>query len=245
MLYGASVRTNIPAALRALRSQRGWRQDDLGRRAGLSRDAVSRAESGQLHGLTLRSLSRMVEALDATLLVEARWQGADLDRLVDRAHAAMQDAAAHRLSEAGWLARPEVSFNHFGDRGRCDLVGWHASTRTLLVVEVKSRIGNLQETLGRLDVKVRLGGVISQQLGWGRPARVVRALVLGDDRTTRRVLARHESLFRSFGLRGRSTAAWLRAPVSGPIGLIWFERTNSDEGRITSANRVRMGRSAG
>jgi hypothetical protein len=211
----------------------------------VSRDTVSRAELGQLSGLTLGSLSRIVEALDATLLVEARWHGADLDRLVDRAHAEMQNAAAHRLSEAGWLARPEVSFNHFGDRGRCDLVGWHPSTRTLLIVEVKSRIGNLQETLGRLDVKIRLGPVISQQLGWGRPLRVVPALVLGDDRTTRRVLTRHEALFRSFGLRGRAAAAWLRAPVDDLSGLIWFERTNSDEGRITSANRVRVGRRAG
>jgi len=239
------VRTNIPAGVKALRSRRGWRQEDLGRRAGLSRDAVSRAENGELNGLTLGSLAQLVAALDATLVVEVRWNGADLDRLVDRAHAAMQDRAARRLSDAGWLAKPEVSFNHFGDRGRCDLVGWHPSTRTLLMVEVKSRLGNIQETLGRLDVKVRLGGVISQPLGWGRPARVIPALVLGDDRTTRRVLARHEALFQSFGLRGRSAAAWLRAPGGTPSGLVWFEGTNSDESRIAPARRVRVGRRAG
>ena len=123
----------MPVALKALRIRRGWRQEDLGRRAGLSRDAVSRAERGELQGLTINSIQRLAEAVDATLNLELRWHGADLDHLVDRTHASMQEAAARRLASAGWLGQPEVSFNHFGDRGRCDLVAWHPGTRTLLI----------------------------------------------------------------------------------------------------------------
>ncbi len=81
------MRTNVPIAMRRLRVRHRWRQEDLGRRAGLSRDAVSRAERGALEGITVGSLSRLVEVLDATLVVEIRWQGADLDRLIDREHA--------------------------------------------------------------------------------------------------------------------------------------------------------------
>jgi hypothetical protein len=79
----------------------------------------------------------------------------------------------------------EVSFNHYGDRGRCDLLAWHPLSRTLLIVEVKSRIGNVQDMLGRLDVKARLGPMLAAQCGWSRPDLVVPALVFSGDRATR------------------------------------------------------------
>jgi len=232
------MRTNVPTALRALRHRRAWRQEDLGRRAGLSRDAVSRVESGQLHGLTVGSLVRLAEAVDATLSLEMRWQGADLDRLIDRDHAALQNASAIRLGSFGWIAQAEVSFNHYGDRGRCDLLAWHPATRTVLVVEVKSRLGDVQDTLGRLDVKARLGALLARQVGWGEPALVVPALVLPDTRSARRALMLHESLFRRYGLRGRTALAWLRVPGL-TSGVLWFEQSNSDGSRVLNRQRVR------
>ena len=223
-----------------------WRQEDLGRRAGLSRDVVSRAECGALEGITVGSLSRLVEVLGATLVVEIRWQGADLDRLIDREHAHLQEAAALRLTSRGWIAHAEVSFNHYGDRGSCDLVAWHPGTRTLLVVEVKSRIGNLQELLQRLDVKARLGGILAEQLGWPVPQAVVRALVVADGRTSRRVVERHGALFSAFALRGRVALRWIRAPSAAADGLLWFEEpSHSDTGRTIRAERVRIRRNAG
>src|SRR5680860_1562711 len=92
------MRTNVPRSVRALRGRRGWRQADLGERAGLSRDAVSRVERGMLETATLATLDRLTAALGAQLLVEVRWRGADLDRLVDRLHAAIQDQTATKLA---------------------------------------------------------------------------------------------------------------------------------------------------
>jgi transcriptional regulator with XRE-family HTH domain len=238
------VRTNVPDAVRVLRRERGWRQSDLGHRAAVSRDTVSRAERRKLDGLTLGALARLAAALDSSLVVEIRWRGADIDRLIDRTHAALQNAAAARLERAGWITRAEVSFNHYGDRGRCDLLAWHPSSRSLLVVEVKSRIGDVQEMLGRVDVKVRLGPLLAAQCGWPQPASVVAALVLKDDRAARAVLVRHPATFARYGLRGRAALAWLRAPLS-TSGLVWFEGTDSDQARITGAGRVRIRRSAG
>lgn len=238
------MRTNVPDAIRVLRRQHRWRQADLGHRSGLSRDTVSRAERGCLDGLTLGALARMAVALDASLAVDLRWCGADLDRLIDRAHAAIQNAAAARLGDAGWVTRPEVSFNHYGDRGRCDLVAWHPHSRTLLIVEVKSRIGDVQELLGRLDVKVRLGQMLAGQCGWSRPALVVPALVLRDDRSTRVVVERHRATFELYGLRGRSAISWLRTPTHAS-GLIWFESADSDHTRTNAPSRIRTRRPAG
>lgn len=228
--------------MRSLRARHRWRQRDLAVRAGVSRDAVSRVERGHLGGATFSTVARLVAALDATLVVEIRWQGADLDRLVDQYHARLQDITAQRLTASGWMAQAEVSFNHFGDRGSCDVVAWHPATRTILVVEVKTRLGDVQDTLRRLDVKARLGPVIAGQLNWPRPASVSRALVLAEDRTSRRVVASHETLFASFATRGWAAARWLQRPTPGGRALLWFEKLpNSGGTRVTRIERVRRG----
>lgn len=230
------MRTNVPVAVRRLRKQRRLRQQDLGARAGLSRDTISRAECGELDGMTVGSLSRLADALDATLVMEIRWQGAALDRLIDREHAFLQESAARRLASRGWSVAVEVSFNHYGDRGSCDLVAWHARTGTMLVIEVKSRLGNLQDLLHRLDVKTRLGRLLAQQLDWPTPRAVARGLVIGEDRTARRIIVRHAALFNGFGLQGRAAYAWLRSPSPAVSGLLWFEKpADSDGGRTATS----------
>jgi len=189
--------------------------------------------------MTIGSLDALAGALGATLVVDLRWRGADLDRLIDRLHAEVQEAAS-RLTRAGWLVRAEVTFNHYGDRGACDLVALHPATGVLAVVEVKSRLGNVQEMLHRLDTKARLGGLLAQQLGWPRPTSLARALVLAESRSTRRVLARHPALFAAFPLRGRPATRWLRRPAAGRLGIVWFEvASDAADSRVTEDRRVR------
>lgn len=240
------MRTNVPRAVRALRARRRWRQADLGARAGVSRDTVSRAELGRLEGITLASLDGMVRALGASLSVQVRWDGAGLDRLVDRVHASTQDSAAHLLGRLGWVVQAEVSFNHFGDRGSCDLAALHPATQTLLVVEVKSRLGDLQDTLRALDAKARLAPVLATQLGWPPPVGVARALVIAEHRTARRVVAAHPSLLEGFSVRGRAASRWLRSPAGRDVRLLWFQRLpDSDEVRVVRPRRVRGRHDAG
>lgn len=188
---------------------------------------MQRAEGHRLGGVTIRALEQLAQALNANLAVELRWRGAELDRLIDARHAAVANVAARRLENSGWVVRSEVSFNHFGDHGRCDLVGWHPGTRALLIVEVKSLVGDLQDLLGRLDIKVRLGHVIARDLGVGRPAVIVGGLVLAENGANRRVVWRHDALFRRFGTRGRLALAWLRRPDRPVRGLLWFESPNA------------------
>jgi len=192
--------------------------------------------------VTVKAINRIAVALGATLSIDLRWQGAELDRLIDRAHAALQEVVANRLARAGWQVWAEVAFNHYGDRGSCDLVGWQPATATLLVVEVKSRIGDVQETLRRLDTKTRLGGELARQLGLGRPSAIMRALVVAEGHGSRSVVARHPMLFGGFPVRGRHALCWLRAPRTGGDvkGLLWFEKSSNAHDRVTNpAKRVR------
>ena len=170
------MHTNVQRAVRLLRIRRSWPQGVLGSRAGVSRELVSRLERGDVAGMTLGSIDRMATALGASVHLQLRWQGEHLDRLMDAAHAAIQQAVAELLTSMGWTVRVEVSFNHYGDRGRVDVLALHPALRILLIVEVKSDLGDLQDTLGRLDVKVRLGPVIARELGWNNVAVVMPAL---------------------------------------------------------------------
>jgi len=198
--------------MRMLRLRAGWRQEDLAAKAGGSRETISRIERGQVRGVTVGVLEKVADVLGASLDLLVRYQGAELDRLVDAGHAQIQDAVAAALTDLGWIVRVEVSFNHFGDRGRADVVAFHPVARIFLVVEVKSALGNLQETLGRLDVKVRVAGTIAAECGWTDVAVAVPVLVVADTRAARRVVAAHASLFGRYRLRGRQALAWMRRP---------------------------------
>lgn len=141
----------------------------------------------------------------------------------DARHAELQNWLVHVLRTAGWLAEPELSFNHFGDRGRIDVLAYHPVIRILLVVEIKTRLDDVQELIGRLDVKRRVSPMLAGECGWHVSA-VVSAIVVREGRTARRRIAEHAALFASFSLRARAAMAWLRQPrvpvVAGLLVLV-------------------------
>lgn len=192
---------------------------------------VSRIERGQIETVTVGSLHRIAGALNASLLVELRWHGEQLDRLMDAEHAKLQETVVGQVRRWEWLVEVEVSFNWYGDRGRCDAVAFPPPTGTLLMVEVKTRLGDVQDMLGRLDIKARLGPQIARQLGWPVPVRVVPCLVIADGRTARRIVASHAELFARFTLRGRAARQWLAEPTAEAVsGILLFERVADSHG---------------
>jgi transcriptional regulator with XRE-family HTH domain len=233
------LRTNVGRAVVFLRRKAGWRQADLGIRTGLSRESVSRIERGQIGAVTVGTLTSVATALGASLNLELRWQGEQLDRLIDASHAALQESAVRQVRAIGWRSEVEVSFNWYGDRGRVDAVAFHEETGTLLIVEVKVRLGDVQDTLGKLDVKARLGPQIARQLGWPQPTRVVPCLLVADGRTARRIVSDHAALFARFNLRGRAARRWLAAPTPEPVtGVLLFEPLPDSHG-VTTKRVVR------
>ena len=235
------IRSNVSRGVRHLRRRRGWRQADLGGRAAVSGPTISRVERGLVRGVPLGTIERIVEALGASVDLTIRWQGEQLDRLIDAAHSWLSQRTAASLTDAGWAVRPEVSFNHYGDRGRVDLLAFHAGVGVLLVVEVKGSLGDLQETLGRLDVKVRLGRSLADASGWSGVRAIVPVFVFADTRAVRRTIALHAAMFAEFTRRGRSAQAWVRRPSwPPPSGLLWFMKVPDSHGvSVTRGRRVR------
>lgn len=226
-------------SVRALRRRRGWRQVDLATLANVSRAAVSRVERGRADRLTVRTLRALAEALDARLDCRLLWNGEALDRLLDEAHAALVEAMVRWLTSHGWEVATEVSFSIRGERGSIDVLAFHPTTATLLVVEVKSVVPDVQATLVTLDRKTRLGGEIARERGW-LPSGFGRLLVIRDDRTARRRVLAHAATFAgAFPARGWDVRRWIRDPVANASGGAAVARSDGQSTRSPTRAGVR------
>lgn len=208
--------------MRALRRRRGWTQDRLAAEAKVSRGVIGRIERGRADRVPIYVLVKVAAAMGATVSTKLFWHGEGLDRLLDATHASLTDAAIDMLRLLGWDASTEVSFNIRGERGSIDILAFHASSGSLLVVEIKSVVPDLQAMLGTLDRKVRLASEIARQRGW-HVRTVSRLLVMPDDRTARRRVDQHRATF-AVVLPARTVEArrWLRNPTGVFAGILFL-----------------------
>ena len=231
----------IGRSIRALRRRRGWRQIDLARRAVCSQQAVSLAGRGGSH-LSLRTLQRIATVLEAELELTLRSRGAQLDRLLDEAHATIVGAAVRRLERHGWLVRVEVTYGVGSRDGPIDLLGFEPRSSSLLVIEVKSEIVSVEATIRKLDEKSRVGPeVAAARFGW-QATSVSRMLVLPRSATSWRAIDRHRAVFdRALPDRGAPLSAWLRSPTGAVSGILTVPITKLSGVRtgVGGAQRVR------
>jgi transcriptional regulator with XRE-family HTH domain len=199
-----------------------FRQRDVGRLAGLSPQVVSRIERGRVDEVSIRSLRAVARVLGIRLDLVARWRGGELDRLVNSRHAALHEALLRWLKdEPDWEVASEVSYSVYGERGVVDFVAWHRVRRALIIGELKSEFVDPNELVGTMDRRRRLAAQIVKDRGWV-PLIIAVWVVVDDQRTNRRQLARHRELLRgAFPMDGRTIRRWLRSP-SGPIAALSF-----------------------
>ena len=214
------------------------RQADLSARAGISQSAVSRIERGDLGVVSVATLGRVFDAVEAELLLSVRWRGGELDRLADRVHARLVELVTQRLARLGWQVFPEVTFSHFGERGSIDVLAWDPVERAVVIGEIKSEVNAVEETLRRHDVKVRLATVIVRERFGVAPRTISKLLVLPDSSTARRRVAEHASTFaRAYPDRGAVVRARL-ATRNGAFAGILFEQVGA-EARPAGRRRIR------
>lgn len=227
-------------AFRRIRLRLGWRQQDVADRAGVSRAAYSRVERGHAERVSIALLRRVASVLDIRIEVVPRWRGAALDGMLASGHARMHELVSQVLYASGWATRPEVSFNHFGERGVVDIVAWHAERRAVLIVELKTQIVDIGDLLATMDRRRRLASVIAAPFGW-EPALIGSWVVVADTRTNRRRLSDHRSVLRSaFPQDGRAIAGWLARPA-GPIAVLSFLTNDTPAStRLTSTGVQRV-----
>jgi transcriptional regulator with XRE-family HTH domain len=207
---------------RALRIKKHWRQVDVAARAGVSRTIVSAIETGHVDRVGVDDVLSVVTALGGRLDFIVRWQGGELDRLINARHGALHESVARSFrSLKEWEIAPEVSFNVRGERGVIDILAWHAATRTLLVIELKTEIVDVSELMGTLDKKRRLAPYIALSRGW-QPLRIAVWLVVARSDMNRRRVTDHAAALRAaLPSDGRSIGPWLHRP-DGEIRCLSF-----------------------
>jgi hypothetical protein len=218
---------------------------DLAGAARLSQPTISSIERGTVEQLSVRALRNVLSQLDAGLALEILWRGGALDRLLDQRHAELVATVVDRLAALGWATAVEVTFSTYGERGSIDVLAAHGARSTALVVEVKTAIMSVEETLRRLDAKVRLAPAIAQdRFGW-RPDAVGRLLVLPDVSTARRQVERQGTLLeRALPDRGATVRRWLATPRGRVAGIVFLSGTDPGTGRRGGGgpHRVRLSR---
>ena len=217
--------------LRAIRIERRERLVDVARRSGLSASAISRNERGKARRSTVENLDRHASALDASLEVQLRWRGTDPDKLINAGHSALHGIVARLFRTLhGWIATPEVSYSIYGERGVIDWLVWHPATRSLLVIELKTTLVDVQAVLAALDRYARLATRVARDRGW-RPATISVWLAFEDTTRNRRAVAAHRQLFEAvLPAGGREVRAWLRRPIGAVPFRFWRFLTRRQQG---------------
>ena len=169
-MIGAMDDARVGRAVRGVRIRKGLRQADVGTAAGVAQDTVSRLERGELGGMTVDRIRAIGAAVGVLIDLQPRWHGGELDGLLGARHSALHEAVAARLATlTDWTLVPEATFSEFGERGAVDILAWHAPTRTVLVIELKTEIVDVQEMLGTLDRKRRLARSIARVVAGSLP----------------------------------------------------------------------------
>ena len=235
----------VGRSLRAIRVRLGLRQADVARRAGCSRSFVSKVERGLARSGDIRRIEWLCVARRGRSRCARAMARRGSRSAPRRGPRAIIDGFLPLLRTAGWQVALEVTFNEFGDRGSIDIFAWHPSTRSLLVVEIKSVVPDAQGTLAPLDRKVRVAPKLARARGWD-PSTVSRLLVIGDTTTNRERVRRFAELFdAALPVRGREVRRWLENPA-GQIAGLWFLPDSTGRGaRRTTAGRTRVNRPRG
>jgi len=212
----------------------------------VSQQAVSKLEAGRIDGMTVRVVGLILGAVDAEFVPQLRWRGGELDRVADEGHARLVGEVAAMLRRDGWEVAVEVSFSVFGERGSIDLLAWHAATRSLLVIEVKTTVNSVEETLRRHDQKSRLASrIAAERFGW-RARSVSRLLVVRDAGSARARVERHSAVLDSvYPSRAWAVRSWLAAPVGALAGLMLVRTAGAGGGTSRTSQRGRIRRRAG
>lgn len=218
------------------------RQRDVAAAARVSQATISRAERGHLSTLPLNLLRSIGGALEVRLELVPSWRGGELDRVLNARHSALHEELARRLAALrGWEWAAEVSFSIFGERGVVDVLGFHAATSSLLVVEIKSELVDPAGLVGQVDRYRRLAPAIARERGWVSDSVSVWVVVGATDMNRRRVI-RHRALLRqAFPVGGPSIRRWLLRPCGrvAALSFLAYPIPRNGTRRLTASRRVR------
>ena len=214
----------LGAEVRTSRLRRRLTQAQLGKRASLSRSAVSRIELGAGGGHTLDAWQRVGLALGRPVRIDLLRDV--LEEPADAGHLAVQELILRLGRAAGYSGRFELSTRPTDPSRSVDVGLLDDRRRRLLVIEAWNTIGDVGSSVRSSDRKVAEADRFAVAR-WGRADyRVGGCWVVRATRRNRALLARYPESFAS-RFPG-SSLRWVRALTAGDAppeapGLVWCD----------------------
>ncbi len=231
---------------RALRIKKRWRQVDVAARAGVSRTTVSRIERGDVSRLRVACSDQRRCRRSAAVSISwcvgrvASWTACSMPAIRRSTNPSLAGLAATRAGSS----LPRCRSRFAGNAGVIDILAWHAESRTLLVIELKTEIVDINELMGTLDRKRRLAPLVARERGW-YPRAVALWLIVADSVTNRRRVRSHAATLRAaLPSDGRSMSGWLKRPASELRCLSFWSydrRANTKSGSCNGPARAQVG----
>jgi len=166
----ATLGPRVAEIIDTTRRRLGWSEEELSRRAGVSRSQLSRIVNGHRGHGTVDEAARLLDAMGARAELAVR-----LPVLIggpsqhDAAHARVLAYAARHLERTGLTISREVPIGGDRLRGWIDLMGLEQPRRLLMVVEGKGDIDDLGALERRVSWYEREAPWAARRLGWGTP----------------------------------------------------------------------------
>lgn len=218
----ATLRSTLARLVRDARIMLDITQRELAAAVGVSRAHIASIETGRCNpslDVIQRISDRLELALDLTALVPQILT----PRRRDLVHAWCMGYVERRLRRAGYSVRREVEVLVGRSHAWVDLVAFDPRTRTLFLIEIKTRIDDLGALERQVDWYEREAWALAQRFGWV-PQRVVTwVLALASDEVEATLRVERDGLRSAFPGRAkamRSTIAGVAPDYHRAIALI-------------------------
>jgi transcriptional regulator with XRE-family HTH domain len=214
----SSLRRSFAASSLSSRVSLRLTQQQVADAAHVSRGYIAAIEGGTANP-TLDVVDRISQflGLEADLVLRpATVIGSSTQR--DVVHARCSAYVERRLRTAGWQTAREVEIVQARSHGWIDLVAFHPTTETVLVIEIKTQLVDLGAIERQLGWYGRSAGDVARRIGWS-PRRIVTWLVVLASEEVERVIASNAGLLGSaFPIRAREMLSLLSDDKHGTTG---------------------------
>lgn len=192
-------------------------QRELATIVGVSRPLITAIEAGHT-APSLDLVQRIAAALGLEIDIVARQPLVAFPKPGDQVHAWCSGHVDRRLRAAGWETRREQTIVLARAHGWIDLLAFDPRTRTLVIVEIKTRIDDLGAIERQLGWYERDAPQIAQRHGW-RPRRIdTWLLILASEEAEAAIRDQREVLRLGFPVRAsdmRQVLAGVERPPRG------------------------------
>lgn len=195
------IRLTFGRACRVVRGRLGLTLEAVASAAGITASYLARIEQGRANP-TFDTVDRVSEALGLQLYLDIRppvFLGSP--PLHDLVHARCSAYVDRRLRAEGWSTAREIPLVDGRYRGWIDLLAYDPTTRSLVIIEIKTRvddIGALERQLGWYE---RSAPDLARERGWSVQASRSVLLLLASEEVERALHANRDVLGLAFPLR--------------------------------------------